>query len=48
MKWKFYIHVPFIRKVIEELDLYISYAAEGSFHNIELYKSSPIKVWITP
>ncbi len=37
-----------IRKVIEELDLYINYAAEGSFHNIELYKSSPIKVWITP
>ena len=37
-----------IRKVVEELDLYINYAAEGSFHNIELYKSSPIKVWITP
>lgn len=33
---------------MEELDLYISYAAKSSFHDIELYKSSPVKVWITP
>ena len=33
---------------MEELDLYISYATKSSFHDIELYKSSPVKVWITP
>lgn len=32
-----------IKKVVEELDLYISYAAKSSFHDIELYKSSPVK-----
>ena len=37
-----------IKRVVEELDLYISYAAKSSFHDIELYKSSPVKVWITP
>ena len=37
-----------IKKVVEELNLYISYAAKSSFHDIELYKSSPVKVWITP
>lgn len=37
-----------IRKVVEELDLYINYAAPGRFHDIELYKKSPVKVWITP
>lgn len=37
-----------IKKVIEELDLYINYTAKSSFHDIELYKSSPVKVWITP
>lgn len=37
-----------IRKVVEELDLYINYAAPGKFHDIELYKNSPVKVWITP
>lgn len=37
-----------IKKVVEELDLYISYATKSSFHDIELYKSSPVKVWITP
>ena len=37
-----------IIKVVEELDLYISYATKSSFHDIELYKSSPVKVWITP
>ena len=33
-----------IKKVVEELDLYISYATKSSFHDIELYKSSPVKV----
>lgn len=37
-----------IKKVVEELDLYISYAAKGRFHDIELYKNAPVKVWITP
>ena len=37
-----------IRKVVEELDLYISYAAKGRFQDVELYKNSPVKVWITP
>lgn len=37
-----------IKKVVEELDLYISYATKSSFHDIKLYKSSPVKVWITP
>lgn len=37
-----------IKKVVEELDLYISYATKSSFHDIELYKSSPVKIWITP
>lgn len=37
-----------IKKVVEELDLYINYTAKGSFHKIELYKTSPVKVWITP
>ncbi len=37
-----------IRKVVEELDLYINYSAPGRFHAIELYKNSPVKVWITP
>lgn len=37
-----------IKKVVEELDLYIAYAAPGRFHAIELYKNSPVKVWITP
>ena len=37
-----------IKKVVEELDLYISYATKSSFHDLELYKSSPVKVWITP
>ena len=37
-----------IRKVVEELDLYINYSTQGRFHHIELYKESPVKVWITP
>lgn len=37
-----------IKKVVEELDLYINYRAPGRFHDVELYKTSPVKVWITP
>lgn len=37
-----------IKKVVEELDLYINYTTPGRFHEMELYKSSPVKVWITP
>lgn len=37
-----------IKKVVEELDLYINYAAPSRFHDVELYKTSPVKVWITP
>lgn len=37
-----------IKKVVEELDLYINYRAKGRFHDVELYKTSPVKVWITP
>ncbi|WP_455672382.1 GumC family protein [Phocaeicola sp.] len=37
-----------LKKVVEELDLYINYQAKGSFHDIELYRESPVKVWITP
>lgn len=37
-----------IKKVVEELDLYINYRAKGRFHDVELYKTTPVKVWITP
>lgn len=37
-----------IKKVVEELDLYISYATKSSFHDIELYKSSPVKYGLPP
>lgn len=36
------------RKVIEELDLYINYISKDQFPNRELYKTSPVKVWLTP
>ena len=37
-----------IKKVVEELDLYIRYKTDDKFPNVELYKTSPIKVWLTP
>ena len=37
-----------IKKVVEELDLYISYATKSSFHDIELYKSSPVESMDSP
>lgn len=37
-----------IKKVVEELDLYIHYRAKGNFQDTELYNDSPVRVWITP
>lgn len=37
-----------IKKVVTALDLYISYSVPGQFRDSELYKQSPVKVWVTP
>lgn len=37
-----------LKKVVEDLNHYISYYAQGRFNDIEIYKNTPIKVWITP
>ncbi|WP_417127634.1 GumC family protein [Phocaeicola sp.] len=37
-----------IKKVVTALDLYVSYSVPGRFRNTELYKQSPVKVWVTP
>ena len=37
-----------IKKVVTALDLYISYSVPSQFRDTELYKQSPIKVWVTP
>lgn len=37
-----------IKKVVTALDLYISYSVPSQFRDAELYKQSPIKVWVTP
>ena len=37
-----------LKKVVTSLDLYIDYTLPGSFRPTELYKQSPVKVWITP
>lgn len=37
-----------IKKVVEELNLYISYAAPRRFHDTEMYNNSPVKIWLTP
>ena len=37
-----------IKKVVTALDLYVSYSVPGQFRNTELYKQSPVKVWVTP
>lgn len=37
-----------LKKVVTNLDLYIDYTLPGSFRPTELYKQSPVKVWITP
>ena len=30
------------------LDLYVSYSVPGQFRDTELYKQSPVKIWVTP
>lgn len=37
-----------IKKVVTALDLYVSYSVPGQFRDTELYKQSPIRVWVTP
>lgn len=37
-----------IKKVVNALDLYIQYMVPGSFRDTELYRQSPVKVWVTP
>lgn len=37
-----------LKKVVTSLDLYINYNLPGQFRNEELYKQSPVKVWVTP
>ena len=37
-----------IKKVVNALDLYIQYTVPGSFRDTELYRQSPVKVWVTP
>lgn len=37
-----------IKKVVTALDLYVSYSVPGQFRDTELYKRSPVKVWVTP
>ena len=37
-----------IKKVVTTLDLYVSYSVPGQFRSTELYKQSPVKVWVTP
>lgn len=37
-----------IKDVVNELGLYINYSTQGSFHDIELYDSSPILVRFSP
>lgn len=37
-----------IRKAVTSLDLYITHYSEGRFRDHELYKDSPVRVWITP
>lgn len=37
-----------LRKVVTSLDLYIDYTVPSRFRDTELYKQSPVKVWVTP
>ncbi|WP_308769800.1 polysaccharide biosynthesis tyrosine autokinase [uncultured Bacteroides sp.] len=37
-----------LKKVVTSLDLYINYSLPGKFRNEELYKQSPVKIWVTP
>ena len=37
-----------VKKVVNAMDLYIQYRVPGSFRDTELYRKSPVKVWVTP
>ena len=37
-----------LKKVMEELDLYINYRTRENLRPVELYKDTPVKVWLTP
>ena len=37
-----------LKKVVEELDLYINYRTRENLRPVELYKDTPVKVWLTP
>lgn len=37
-----------LKKVVTSLDLYINYSLPGQFRDEELYKQSPVKMWVTP
>ena len=37
-----------VKHVVSELNLYTTYSVKGSFNEIELYKSSPVLVGLTP
>lgn len=37
-----------VKHVVSELNLYTTYSVKGSFNEVELYKSSPVLVGLTP
>ena len=37
-----------VKKVVCNLNLYIHYSTPGTFRNEELYKDTPVNIWITP
>lgn len=37
-----------LKKVVNDLELYIQYYEEGAFRDIEMYKTSPVQVWVSP
>jgi tyrosine-protein kinase Etk/Wzc len=37
-----------LKKVVNELEFYIRYYKEGAFRDSEMYKSTPIQVWVSP
>ena len=37
-----------VKKVVNAMELYIQYRVPGSFRDTELYRKSPVKVWVTP
>ena len=37
-----------LKKVVEELELYINYRTRENLRPVELYKDTPVKVWLTP